>query len=193
MGLEKLVKALDFVTTPFRLPDRAVKIAYDAVSEWQENNGRDRYTLAQYSGVVLGASAGAIGIVLPFSGYPAGGLCLAMGPVLGIAFWDVASKMREYAFQKGIDKTLDFDNEFLFSLGRVARLPVLLTSFSTATAMVKEPFAALPAAVMFGIASYAYFIDGNTSGYENTKNFARNTFNAIGSLLPKRAPQPSQG
>lgn len=192
MGLEQLVRAMDLVTVPFRLPDRAVKLAYDAVSEWQENKGRDRFTLAQYSSVGIGAVISTTGIVLPFQGLsPAYSMLCLAGPVISYFYSLDASGMREDASRKGIEKTLDSTDEVRLDFWRIARFPLLLSSVYFTADVGKDPLNVLYIFGSFALASYCYFMDGNTSGYEKAKAFARNALLGVKYILPKRAQQPS--
>ena len=192
MGLEKLVKAVDFVTVPFRVPDRIVKAAYDAFAEWQERNGRDRFTLAKYSGIGFGLGVAGLGSYLQEKS------CLFVGALLVPTTWYVASHMRDYAFKKGDTKVLDSGAEFMLVITRASRFPCLLMGVADvgeylAADPVDVPELIVAVPVLVAAVSFLYLLDANTSGYENTKAVARNAYNYLKSIAPRGVKAPAPG
>ena len=189
--MNTLVDVLYKVTLPARVLDKGTKLVYDTIAWTASKGGIDRFTLAKIAGYIVASefvAASAFDITK--------GKHFDATTDIGIAAIDsfcllyMATRLRGY-FSKPRETLNYFDEMFLF-LNRIVRLPMLVQSSLLFADIGNSPsypyFLVGTGALSF--ASYGYFIDGDHSLFDKSKELARRAYKYIKSFKLRRAPQP---
>ncbi|MBI2143760.1 hypothetical protein HYU17_01245 [Candidatus Woesearchaeota archaeon] len=186
--LERIVNAAS-------LPDKAVKLALDAVAAGvsKASNGRfDNFSLAKLAVYGSSVSIGTAAALMAREGHYANASLIAPFVLLPHLTLGVISDMRNYFLSP--KDTLDKNYETILSILRHCRFPFLIAGGLVSAGMIK------PSSVNYlnyaqggafiASAAFAYFIDGDHTLWSKAKDAPKKVWQVVSSLLPRGAPQP---
>ncbi len=194
-----LETALYTIDLPRRIADKTLKFGYDVLAEVIENcTGKDRFTLAKYAaqGSAVALVAGVYNSPLIRRHSPEFLFYSPLGALMVYTMSFSAGDFRDYYLKS--EDTLEEEPEFLLLIYRAIRLPIVASSYLPISAGINSIGQDLSnglGAICVGTGcllwgSFYYWIDGDHSLWEKTKQGFRRTYQMVRNIASTKQPVP---